>query len=113
MISSIENAVNTMIQELGSFASAFESAWQGQSATNLSSSPDGPSAITTELQTLKSNIAKLQKVLNDVEAAKTVSVEYNKFMSLYNDVNASESEKEYYLSKTRELSAKLLELEKQ
>ena len=113
MVSSIESAITSMIEELESFSNAFDAAWEGLSADNLKSSADAPQAIVAELQSLKGTVGTLKTVLNEIDEAKALSVEYNKYLSLSYDSNATEEEKELNAWQARTTKSKLEEKEKQ
>ncbi len=113
MVSSIESAITSMIEELESFSNAFDAAWEGLSADNLKSSADAPQAIIAELQSLKGTVGTLKTVLNEIDEAKALSVEYNKYLSLSYDSNATKEEKELNAWQARTTKSKLEEKEKQ
>ena len=113
MVSSIESAITSMIEELENFSNAFDAAWEGLSADNLKSSADAPQAIIAELQSLKGTVGTLKTVLNEIDEAKALSVEYNKYLSLSYDSNATEEERELNAWQASTTKSKLEEKEKQ
>ena len=113
MVSSIESAITSMIEELENFSNAFDAAWEGLSADNLKSSADAPQAIIAELQSLKGTVGTLKTVLNEIDEAKALSVEYNKYLSLSYDSNATEEERELNAWQASKAKNELEEKEKQ
>ena len=110
MVTSLDTVITTMIEELESFSAAFDSAWEGTSADNLKNDADAPKAIIKDLQDLKGTVGKLKTILADVETAKSLSVEYNKYLSLSYDSNIDEGMRNNYAYQAKIIGNQLEDL---